>query len=181
VKVDHAQNRGYGAATRTGTLEAAKRGFEYVLYMDSDLTNDPSYIGAFAEAMAEGFDVIKGSRYIRGGGTAGVPAGHVLLSRAGNRIARLLFGLPVHDSTNGFRAVRAKLLVSIDLQENGFALIMEELHRLRPLACSYAEIPIVLKTRSADLRRSSFSFGLKAMARYLKYPLSSAVDRIAHR
>jgi hypothetical protein len=58
---------------------------------------------------------------------------------------------------------------------------MEELHRLRPVARSYTEIPIVLRTRAGHLRASSFSFGLPAMWTYLKYPLLSAIDRLARR
>src|SRR5436853_6431602 len=99
--------------------------------MDSDLTNDPSYLRAFAERMADGADVIKASRYVAGGGTRGVPRWRSALSRVGNLTARLLFGLPVRDCTNGFRAVRTDLLSAVDLHENGFAVIMEELHQLR--------------------------------------------------
>jgi dolichol-phosphate mannosyltransferase len=181
VRVERAANGGYGAATRTGTTEAARRQFEYVVFMDSDLTNDPAYLADFADAMAAGVDMIKASRYVAGGGTEGVPGWRVSVSRLGNLVARLLFGLPVRDCTNGFRAVRTSLLASVTLRENGFSLIMEELHRLRPITRSYVEIPIVLRTRADHLRASSFSFGLRAMWIYLKYPLLSAMDRLARR
>jgi dolichol-phosphate mannosyltransferase len=181
VVLRHERNRGYGAGLRSGTQEALSRGFDYVLFMDSDLTNDPADLARFADRTGEGVDVIKASRYVSGGGVAGVPWWRVSLSRVGNLVARLLFGLPVHDCTNGFRAVRTNLLASVELDENGFAVIMEELYRLRPLARGYAEVPVVLTARSGDLRPSSFSFGPRAMARYLKYPLLSARDRIAGR
>jgi dolichol-phosphate mannosyltransferase len=141
--------------------------------MDSDLTNDPAYLGDFATEMARGADVIKASRYVAGGGVDGVPGWREWLSVVGNAVARLLFRLPVRDCTNGFRAVRTELLTAINLEENGFAVIMEELYRLRPLAQSYAEVPIVLTARTDDLRPSSFSFGPRAMLRYLKYPALS--------
>jgi dolichol-phosphate mannosyltransferase len=181
VVLRHDVNRGYGAGLGTGVVEAHRRGLAYVLFMDSDLTNDPAYLSAFASHMAEGVDVIKASRYVPGGGTRGVPLWRSSLSRLGNMTARVLFGLPVLDCTNGFRAVRTDLLASIHLQENGFAVIMEELHRLRPHARSYAEVPNVLGARSVEHGRSSFSFGPVAMARYLKYPLMSAFDRVRER
>jgi len=171
VALLHPENRGYGAAVRTGTFAADGRDFDYVLFMDSDLTNDPKYLVDFADQMRDGFDVIKASRYVPGGGVDGVPRVHAWLSRLGNLVARLLFRIPVRDCTNGFRAVRTALLTSIELKENGFALIMEELYRLRPLARTYAEVPIVLTTRVGELRASSFSFGPVAMAKYLKYPV----------
>jgi dolichol-phosphate mannosyltransferase len=173
----HPENRGYGAGLRTGTLAAAERSFDYVVFMDSDLTNDPAYLRDFAERMSDGFDVVKASRYVRGGGVRGVPAWRSALSWLGNRVARSLFRLPVRDCTNGFRAVKTQLLASVELHESGFAVIMEELYRLRTLAKSYAEVPIVLTARAGDLRASSFSFGPRAMARYLKYPLLSAAQR----
>ena len=175
----HEANRGYGAGLRTGTEAAAGRAFEYVVFMDSDLTNDPRYLRDFAARMDEGVDVIKASRYVPGGGVQGVPRWRRALSVLGNAVARLLFRLPVHDCTNGFRAVRTRLLTSIQLRENGFAVIMEELHRLRPLARTYAEVPIVLTARTGELRGSSFSFGPRAMWSYLKYPLLSALRRPA--
>jgi dolichol-phosphate mannosyltransferase len=174
----HVENRGYGAGLRSGTLAAAEGGFEYVVFMDSDLTNDPAYLPDFARWMSEGCDVVKASRYVQGGGVAGVPQWRVGVSVVGNVIARLLFRLPLRDCTNGFRAIRTRLLVQIDLREDGFAVIMEELHRLRPLARSYGEVPIVLTARTGDLRASSFSFGPRAIGRYLKYPLMSAFARI---
>ncbi len=59
IVVRHDANRGYGAALRTAAREADARGFEYVLYMDSDLTNSPDDILRFVAHMQEGVDVIK--------------------------------------------------------------------------------------------------------------------------
>jgi dolichol-phosphate mannosyltransferase len=179
--VTHLVNRGYGAGLRSGTDEATRLDHDYVVFMDSDLTNDPSYLRAFAERMADGADVIKASRYVAGGGTRGVPRWRSALSRVGNLTARLLFGLPVRDCTNGFRAVRTDLLSAVDLHENGFAVIMEELHQLRRLARSYAEVPIVLTARTTEQGRSSFSFGPRAMLSYLRYPARSALERARER
>jgi dolichol-phosphate mannosyltransferase len=175
--VHHSVNRGYGAGLRTGTAVAAEHGLEYVLFMDSDLTNDPRYLVEFARLMAEDFDVIKASRYVPGGGVDGVPTWREWLSVVGNGVARLLFRLPLRDCTNGFRAVRTSLWNAVQFEENGFAVIMEELYRIRPLARSYAEVPVVLTARTGDLAPSSFSFGPRAMMRYLKYPVLSFVSR----
>src|SRR5437773_2537425 len=47
VVVTHEVNQGYGAAVRTGIQQARLAGYTYILFMDSDLTNDPKYIPAF--------------------------------------------------------------------------------------------------------------------------------------
>jgi dolichol-phosphate mannosyltransferase len=176
--VEHPVNRGYGAALQTGALEAARGGFEYVLFMDSDLTNDPASVPAFAAEMARGVDVIKATRRARGGGYRGVPLARIVPAAVGNRLAGVLFGLPLTDSTNGFRAIRTELLTSLEITERGFAVIMEELRLLRPVARTYAEVPVILTSRSGELRASAFSYSPSALWRYLRYPLLAAVDRL---
>jgi dolichol-phosphate mannosyltransferase len=171
IVVRHPVNRGYGAALQTAAREADARGFEYVLYMDSDLTNSPDDIPRFVDKMREGFDVIKATRYSDGGSVSGVPAYRVAISAAGNAVARLLFRLPIHDCTNGFRAVRTSVLRRMALRERGFASIMEELYWCRFLAQSYAELPVQLTNRSNQHRPTSFVYRPAVFWRYLRYPL----------
>jgi dolichol-phosphate mannosyltransferase len=177
--VRHEANRGYGAALRTGAERAAEMGLDYVLFMDSDLTNDPRYLREFAARMRDGVDVIKATRYSGGGGTSGVPLWRVVPSRAGNLVARALSGLPLHDLTNGFRAVRTPLLVELDLKENGFAVIMEELYEAAPRAAGFAEVPVVLTNRAGHLRPTAFDYRPAALWRYLRYPLLAFRRRLA--
>lgn len=171
--VRHPQNLGYGRALQTGALKALEQGFDYALFMDSDLTNDPSDIPRFAAEMERGFDVIKATRYSRGGRVVGVPAYRVWISKAGNALARVLFQLPISDCTNGFRAVRTALLARMTFTENRFPIIMEELYWSKFLARTFTEVPVVLTNRSADQRPTSFSYRPAVIWRYLKYPLKA--------
>ena len=171
--VTHEKNAGYGGAVRTGIRKAAEMGFDYALFMDSDLTNDPKYIASFAEKMLDGFDVIKASRYIKGGQAVGVPAYRVFISVVGNAMARLLFGLPVTDCTNGFLAMKVNILKRMPLAEHGFAVIMEELYYANYLAKTFCEIPYTLTARKENVRRSSFYYRPKVFYMYLKYPAKS--------
>jgi dolichol-phosphate mannosyltransferase len=165
--VTHPVNRGYGAALVTGAARAAAQGFEYGLFMDSDLTNDPRDIPRFAEKMRDGADVIKATRFSGSGGMVGVPWQRAIVSHAGNVVARLLFRLPLRDCTNGFRAVRTSLLTRMDLKERGFAVIVEELYWCRFLATSFAEVPVTLTNAG---RASSFRYKPSVFASYLRYP-----------
>lgn len=177
VVVGHPQNRGYGAALRTGVEEAARGGYDYVLFMDSDLTNDPRCIPEFVARMEEGYDVIKASRYVRGGGAVGVPTWKRAISWLGNQVARRLLGVPVRDCTNGFRALRTSILTSMNLLEPRFPVIMEELYQAKYLARSFVEIPNTLTVRAGARRASSFSFRPEVLWKYLKYPLLAASGR----
>jgi dolichol-phosphate mannosyltransferase len=174
----HGQNQGYGRALRTGGLAAGERGFAYVVFMDSDLTNDPEYLPLFVDKMYQGYDVIKASRYMAGGGTRGVPWWRVWISRAGNAVARRLYGVPLHDCTNGYRAIRTAVFRTLELEENRFALIMEELWQACLRGCSFAEVPNVLGNRGAERRPTSFSYRPATFYRYLRYPWKTFLHRL---
>jgi glycosyltransferase involved in cell wall biosynthesis len=171
--VTHRVNAGYGGAIRTGIRKATELGFDYALFMDSDLTNDPKYIEHFIEKMLAGYDVIKASRYISGGQAVGVPAYRVFISTIGNGVSRLLFGLPITDCTNGFLAMKVTILKQMPLTERGFAVIMEELYYAKFLAGTFCEIPYILTARPDVVRKSSFHYRPKVFYRYLKYAAKS--------
>jgi dolichol-phosphate mannosyltransferase len=174
LTVIHRQkNQGYGAALRTGIEYAAEAGFDYALFMDSDLTNDPTDIPRFVEKMRDGYDVIKATRYSDGGEVSGVPAYRIVISRVGNWIARHLYGLPIADCTNGFRAVRTNLLSQMELTEPKFPVIMEELYYSSFLATTFAQIPVRLTNRGEGLRRTSFAYRPRVFYDYLKYPVKA--------
>lgn len=169
--VSHAENIGYGAALRTGIQYVIEQHYDYALFMDSDLTNHPKYLKAFYEKMVEGWDYIKASRYGKGGATIGVPWQHRMLSAAGNLLVKVLYGLPLTDLTNGFRAVKVDILEKMALTEPGFSIIMEELYFVKFLAQSFCDIPYVLTSRKEGQGKSKFSYGPKTYYRYLKYPV----------
>lgn len=183
--VEHVKNSGYGSALRTGASSAEAAGFEYVLFMDSDLTNDPQDLPKFVSKMREGYDVIKGTRYSGAGKVIGVPFFRVAISATGNRIASSLLRLPLHDCTNGFRAVKTSLLMRMHLTETRFPIIMEELYWSKFIAGRFAEVPVTLTNRDEELRQSSFVYRPRIFYDYLKYPVlaffgikPSAVSRV---
>jgi dolichol-phosphate mannosyltransferase len=171
--IHHEKNSGYGAALRTGIKYACKAGFDYALFMDSDLTNDPADIPRFVEKMRDGYEVIKATRYSNGGEVSGVPLYRVLVSRVGNWIARRLYRLPISDCTNGFRAVRTSILSQMELTEPKFPIIMEELYYSSFLATTFSQIPVRLTNRSGEQRPTSFVYRPSVFCEYLKYPLKA--------
>ena len=141
--------------------------------MDSDLTNDPADLPKFVQKMQEGYEVIKATRYSCGGGVSGVPFYRIAISFVGNYVAHLLFRLPLHDCTNGFRAVRVRLLLQARLSETRFPIIMEELYWLKALGTRFAEVPVTLTNRAAKLRCTAFSYHPRVFYEYLKYPVKA--------
>lgn len=173
IVLTHENNAGYGSALGTGTTKAAADGFDYALFMDSDLTNDPRDIPKFVAKMLEGYDVIKASRYCKGGAVHGVPAYRVIVSVIGNRVARFLYGLPLTDCTNGFRAVKVSVLSNMTLTEPAFPIIMEELYYAKFLAKLFCEVPTMLTDRTVEQRATSFAYRPSVVYRYFMYALKS--------
>lgn len=169
--VTHDSNRGYGVALRSGVEAAARGGYDYVLFMDSDLTNSPTDIPRFHEEITRGADVIKATRFHGGGAMHGVPLRREIVSRVGAWIAPALFRVGVSDCTNGFRAVRTNILSRLTLRETKFPIIVEELYCCIFAAERFAEVPVVLTNRSAALRSTSFAYRPSVFWRYLKYGL----------
>ena len=177
ISLDHDVNKGYGKALQTGIAVAIKNDCDYILFMDSDLTNHPNDIPAFVEQMHKNIDIIKATRYSNGGRVEGVPLYRWIISWFGNKFAKFLFQFQITDSTNGFRAVKSKLLKDIDFKENDFSIIMEELYLTRRSAKSHVNVPVKLTNRSNDLRKSSFSYKPEIFIKYLKYPVKYFIQR----
>lgn len=170
--VAHETNRGYGAALRTGIEYAAQNDYDYVLFMDSDLTNHPRYLQAFYEKMMEGWDYIKATRYAKAGGEIqGVPWKRRIIAIVGNGLARAVYRLPLTDLTNGFRAAKVSLLSRITLTETGFAIIMEELFQVQSLTKSFCDVPYVLTTRANHAGETHFSYDMGTYRGYLRWVL----------
>jgi len=170
-------NMGYGGALRTGVRFAVENNYDYVLFMDSDLTNHPRYLDKLYHKMEESWDYIKATRYSDGGGMEGVPWIRRLNSRLGNAIARFLYGLPLTDVTNGFRAVKVDVLSQISTKETGFAIIMEELYQAKRITNSFCEIPYILTARSKSEGGTHFSYTPRIYVQYLHYAFKSFLDR----
>ncbi len=174
--ISHPTNYGYGAALLSGVKEALKQGFEYGLFMDSDLTNDPALVPRFVEKLQGGaYDLVKASRFVKGGGMSGVPWRRQIFSITGNRVASILFNMGLRDCTNGFHAVRLNLIANEVFEETGFPFLLEELYVLKKKGARTTEIPYTLTSRSAAEGVSSFSYTPEVIGKYLKYALKSSV------
>jgi dolichol-phosphate mannosyltransferase len=179
--VHRSKNGGYGAALRTGAEAAQRFGLDWVIFMDSDLTNPPADILRFA-ALSDGpVDYIKASRYVAGGRMIGVPWRRRLLSVVANRVSRAAAGKWITDPTNGFRAVRTNAFLEMPLREGGFAIIMEELYWAIRDGLRFAEVPSTLRSRSEGLRPSSFQYKPSVIWAYGRHTLRIAYLRLSRR
>jgi dolichol-phosphate mannosyltransferase len=95
----------YGTGFRFGLAER----FDYILEMDADFSHDPRELANFLREI-ESYDVVLGSRYIPGGRVDNWSPLRLLLSYSANVYTRAITGIPVRDSTGGFKCFRRKVL-----------------------------------------------------------------------
>jgi dolichol-phosphate mannosyltransferase len=140
---------GLGKAYLAGFRWALERDYEFVFEMDADFSHDPKFLCDFLRA-AEGADLVIGSRYKTGVNVINWPISRLLLSLGANQYARGITGLPVMDSTGGFKCFRRRVLQAIDfdrVRSNGYAFQIEMSFRAWKKGFRLVEIPIVFTDR----------------------------------
>ena len=150
VHVMHrAEKAGLGKAYLAGFRWALDRGYDLVLEMDADFSHDPKFLGPLLSA-AKDADLVIGSRYRAGVNVINWPISRLLLSLGANQYARWVTGLPLTDSTAGFKCFRREVLESIDFEKvrsNGYSFQIEMSFRTWKKGFRLVEIPIVFTDR----------------------------------
>ena len=118
---------GLGTAYVAGFRYALERDYDFIFEMDADFSHDPDEIPNFIKAI-EDYDLVIGSRYIRGANVVNWPISRLLLSWSANVYSRFVTRLPVKDTTSGYKCFRREVLESIDLDRvhsDGYAFQIE--------------------------------------------------------
>ncbi|MCK4546989.1 MAG: glycosyltransferase family 2 protein [Candidatus Eisenbacteria sp.] len=116
--IDHPENRGKGAALKTGFREAMARGFEAIVMLDADGQHDPVLIPALVrEAQSTDADIVVGTRM---GNVGGMPWLRRTTNRTTSFLVSLLVGQRIEDSQSGFRLIRTRRLGELDLKTNRY-------------------------------------------------------------
>ena len=161
---------GLGTAYIAGFKYAVGHDYDAAFEMDADFSHDPRYLPAFLKAI-EHADLVIGSRYISGGGTPNWTLLRRLISGGGNIFARFMLGIPVRDSTAGFRCYRRHVLESIDLdtiQSQGYAFQVEMAYRVMQRGFKIVETPIVFMDRRIGKSKMSRKIVIEAFIYVLR-------------
>ena len=144
-----AAKEGLGRAYIAGFRWALEHGFDFVFEMDADFSHDPSFLPRFLDAIRDA-DLVLGSRYKTGVNVINWPVSRLLLSLGANAYARWITGLPLTDSTGGFKCFRRSVLQAIDLdavRSNGYAFQIEMSFRAWKKGFRITEVPIIFHDR----------------------------------
>jgi dolichol-phosphate mannosyltransferase len=140
---------GLGKAYLAGFRWALERDYSLVFEMDADFSHDPKFLPDFLVAIQQA-DLVVGSRYKTGVNVINWPMSRLLLSYGANLYARWITGLPLTDSTGGFKCFRREVLEALNLSRvasNGYAFQIEMSFRTWKKGFRLTEIPIVFVDR----------------------------------
>ena len=142
---------GLGTAYITGFKWALEHSYEYIFEMDADFSHNPNDLPRLYEACAvQGGDVAIGSRYVSGVNVVNWPMGRVLMSYFASKYVRIVTGLPIHDTTAGFKCYRRQVLETIDLDHirfKGYAFQIEMKFTAYKCGFKIIEVPVIFINR----------------------------------
>jgi len=170
--VNNTLKGGFANAIRTGFTEAKG---DVVVPVMGDLCDDLGTISVMFDKLNDGYDVVCGSRYMKGGRRLGGSKFKGFLSGLAGRSLHFCLGIPTGDIANAFKMYRKSVLENIDIKAQGFEISMEI-----PLKAYYAgykltDVPTVWKERVKG--KSNFKI-FKLLPSYLKLYLWAIYKRI---
>ena len=150
---------GLGTAYIHGFKWALARDYGFIFEMDCDFSHNPhDLIKLYDAAVNEPADLVIGSRYIKGVNVVNWPMGRVLMSYYASAYVRFITGMPIRDTTAGFKCYRRTVLETIPLDAVkffGYAFQIE----MKFLAWKYGfkllEVPIIFTDRTAGESKMS--------------------------
>jgi len=149
--------RGLGTAYCAGFQWAIDNNYNKVIQIDADLSHNPKDIPILLKE-SEFFDLVIGSRYIGSINVVNWPLSRLILSYSANIYSKLITGLPIKDSTGGFKCFNIRVLKSIDfskIKSNGYSFQIEMNFLSWINKFKIKEIPIVFHDRTVGESKMS--------------------------
>ena len=180
--VERTGKLGLGTAYIAGFKWAIEHGYDFIFEMDADFSHDPKDLPRLYDACSkEGFDLAIGSRYVSGVNVVNWPMGRVLMSYYASKYVRLVTGVPIHDTTAGFKCYRRKVLETIDLDAirfKGYAFQIEMKFTAYRLGFKIKEVPIIFVNRVLGSSKMNTSIFGEAFFGVIKLKLRSIFGKI---
>jgi dolichol-phosphate mannosyltransferase len=162
--------RGLASAINRGIIESDG---DFIGWMDADLCHPPVLLAQMLESLKQ-YDVVIGSRYVKGG-KDDRGAARVLTSRFVNRLASFVLGHSILDYDSGFILMHRRVLDSVSLIPSGYgAYFIEFIYACKRKGLKVLELPYTFTERSRGASKSNVNLlqfgiaGLGYITRILK-------------
>ncbi len=165
--------------TGKGVCDAIKQGLlasesSYVLVTMADMSDDYAKLPLMLEKAAVGWDIVCGSRYMRGGRQYGGPLLKKTLSRMAGLSLHWLARIPTHDVTNSYKLYRRAILDVIPLESaGGFEIGIEIVVKAHAQGMRITEVPCSWWDRSFGESRFRLKKWIPLYLKWYRYALKN--------
>lgn len=160
---------GLGTAYIEGFTYALEMDYEYVCEMDADFSHSPGDVPRLIKEVRQGnADIAIGSRYCEGISIINWPLSRLILSYCANIYARTITGLPIFDTTAGFKCIHRNVIQNIAIERirsNGYAFQIELHFRAWKAGFKLKEVSIIFREREEGVSKMSKKIVREAMWR----------------
>ena len=168
---------GLGTAYIAGFKWALAHNYQYIFEMDADFSHNPQDLPRLYKACAEDGSVVAiGSRYVSGVNVVNWPMGRVLMSYFASKYVRFITGIPIHDTTAGFKCYRRRVLETIDLdniQFKGYAFQIGMKFTAYKCGFKITEVPVIFINRELGTSKMNGSIFGEAVFGVIKLKIGS--------
>jgi len=168
---------GLGTAYIHGFKWALNRDYQFIFEMDADFSHNPDDLIRLYNANAnEGGDVAIGSRYVKGVNIVNWPMTRLLMSFFASKYVKIITGMPIHDSTAGFKCYKRTVLEIINfdkIQFVGYAFQIEMKFKAWKYGFNVVEVPVIFTDRSEGTSKMSGGIFFEAVIGVIQMKLKS--------
>ncbi|MDC0204326.1 polyprenol monophosphomannose synthase [Flavobacteriales bacterium] len=168
---------GLGTAYIHGFKWALKRDYQFIFEMDADFSHDPNdLIRLYNGNVIEGGDLAIGSRYVSGVNIVNWPMMRLLMSFFASKYVKIITGMPIHDSTAGFKCYKREVLETINLnkiQFVGYAFQIEMKFKTWKYNFNVVEVPVIFTDRTEGTSKMSGGIFFEAVIGVIQMKLKS--------
>ena len=168
---------GLGTAYIHGFKWALNKDYQFVFEMDADFSHNPDdLIRLYNACSSEGGEVAIGSRYVKGVNIVNWPMSRLLMSFFASKYVKLITGMPIHDSTAGFKCYKREVLETINfnkIQFVGYAFQIEMKFKSWKYGFNVVEVPVIFTDRTEGTSKMSGGIFFEAVFGVLQMKIKS--------
>ena len=157
--LERAEKLGLGTAYIHGFKWALEKDYQFIFEMDADFSHDPNdLIRLYNANVLEGGDVSIGSRYVKGVNIVNWPMMRLLMSFFASKYVKIITGMPIHDSTAGFKCYKRAVLETINFDKIrfvGYAFQIEMKFKSWKYGFNLVEVPVIFTDRTEGTSKMS--------------------------
>ena len=174
---ERTEKLGLGTAYIHGFQWALNKTYNFIFEMDADFSHNPDdLIRLYNANVIDGGELAIGSRYVSGVNIVNWPMARLLMSFFASKYVKIITGMPIHDSTAGFKCYKREVLETINLnkiQFVGYAFQIEMKFKAWKYGFNLVEVPVVFTDRTEGTSKMSGGIFFEAVLGVIQMKIRS--------